>query len=413
MRQDSNLSTRPAPRAIVGGLRGIRAEGNAATIIAQLTKAFGDFKADHNAAIAELNERIAVGNLGAAAAGAFRPDDPDYSAAFASYFRNGGDALEAQIREMNATGRRAQIQAAMSVGTADSGGYLAPTEWDRRISQAQVATSPMRRLATVQSTTVGAYTTLWNDNVWGSGWVGETAARPETTTPGLDPVTFAAGEIYANPAITQRLLDDADFDIEQWLADQVEAEFNKQEGIAFLSGNGTNKPRGLLTYVSGGASTGVHPGGDLTVVVSGHATLLGADTSAALDTLIGFAYGLPAPYRQNATWLMNSNTAATLAKFKDADGNLIYRESLIVGQPATLLGRPVEFDEGMPSIGAGNVPIAFGDFKAGYLINDRTGSRILRDPYTTKPYVSFYVTKRVGAGVADPNAIRLLKIAAA
>ena len=226
------------------------------------------------------------------------------------------------------------------------------------------------------------------------------------------PVTFASGEVYAMPAITQKLLDDADFDVEQWLATQIETEFNRQEGIAFLSGNGTNKPRGLLTYVTGGASTGVHPGGDLTVVNSGNATALGANTSAAIDTLVGFAYGLPAPYRQNASWLMNSQTAAAIAKFKDANGNLIYQQSLIVGQPATLLGRPIEFDEGMPDIGAGNLSIAFGDFKAGYVINDRMGSRVLRDPYTAKPYVLFYTTKRVGGGVLDPNAIRLLKISA-
>ena len=295
----------------------------------------------------------------------------------------------------------------MSVGTADAGGYLAPVEWDRKIGQALIATSPMRRLATVQTTTVGAYTTIWSDRVWGTGWVGETASRPETTTPGFDPVEFASGEIYANPAITQRLLDDADFNVEQWLTEQIDVEFGAQESIAFLSGNGTNKPRGFLTYVTGGASAGVHPGGNLTVVPSGDASSI-----VGTDPLMTFAYSLPAPYRQNATWLMNSTTAMHIARVKDGDGNYIWRESLMVGQPSTLLGRPVEIDEGMPNIGAGNLPIAFGDFKRGYVINDRMGSRVLRDPYTNKPYVMFYVTKRVGGGVADPNAIRLLKIAA-
>jgi HK97 family phage major capsid protein len=109
---------------------------------------------------------------------------------------------------------------------------------------------------------------------------------------------------------------------------------------------------------------------------------------------------------------MSSLTAAFIAKLKDADGRPVWRESLIVGQPATLLGRPVEIDEGMPGPIAGNLAIAFGDFKAGYLINDRLGTRILRDPYTNKPYVNFYVTKRVGAGLLDPFAIRLLKVAA-
>lgn len=136
------------------------------------------------------------------------------------------------------------------------------------------------------------------------------------------------------------------------------------------------------------------------------------EAAIAVDGLIDFMYGLPAPYRQNSTWLMSSVTAAALSKLKDTEGNLIWREGLIVGQPATLLGRPVEIDEGMPAPTAGNLPVAFGDFNAGYLINDRQGVRVLRDPYTNKPFVNFYSTKRVGGGLLDPNAIRLLKIPA-
>ena len=143
------------------------------------------------------------------------------------------------------------------------------------------------------------------------------------------------------------------------------------------------------------------------MVNSGHAT-----TIPTTDVLVDFAYSLTAPYRSGATWLMNSTTAATIAKMKDGQGNYIWREGLIAGQPATLLGYPVEIDEGMPSIGAGALPIAFGNFARGYLINDRLGIRTTRDPYTNKPFVFFYTTKRVGAGVLDPNAIRLLKISA-
>lgn len=399
------LSTLARPRALVGS---VRAETSTADLLNNISAGFEDFKRRYDGQLndveASLNEKLAALGLNGAFGGGSRPVDPEYSAAFASYFRKGDG--EDVIKAANATGQRAQIYAAMSVGTADAGGYLAPVEWDRRISQAQTATSPMRRLASVQNTTVGAYTTLWNDNSWGTGWVGETAARPATTTPTLDPVTFDAGEIYANPAITQRLLDDAAFNVEEWLSTQLEAEFNKQENIAFLSGNGTNKPRGLLTYVTGGASADLHPGGNLTVVT------VASPTAITFDELIGFMYGLAAPYRQNATWVMNSTTAATLSKLKDGDDNYLWRESVIAGQPATLLGRPVEFDEGMPSATAGLTPIAFGDFRAGYLINDRTGSRILRDPFTNKPYVQFYCTKRVGGGVMDPNAIRLIKMAA-
>jgi HK97 family phage major capsid protein len=260
----------------------------------------------------------------------------------------------------------------------------------------------MRRLATVQVTGVGAYTSLWSDGAWGSGWVGETAARPQTTTPTLAPIPFATGEVYANAAATQRLLDDAAMNVDNWLTTSLEAEFNRQENIAFLAGDGVNKPHGLLTYAPGFVNETTHPGGPLTVV----------DHALDYDGLVDFTYGLEAPYRQNATWLMGSLTAAAIAKLKDGNGQPIWREGLIVGQPATLLGRPVEIDEGMPAPTAGNLAIAFGDFRAGYLINDRIGTRILRDPYTNKPFVMFYATKRVGAGLLDPHAIRLLRLPA-
>lgn len=268
------------------------------------------------------------------------------------------------------------------------------------MSSMQRSVDSMRRLAKVVPTSVGAFSTLWNNDQWGSGWVGETAARPQTSNASLSPITFASGEIYAMPAATQRILDDAAINVEAWLRDSVRIEFSRQESIAFLSGDGVNKPMGLLQYVTGGAADGAHPGGNLTVV----------DTSIAVDDLIDAAYSLPSPYRANSSWLMSSLTAAEIAKLKDANGQLIWKESLITGQPATLLGRPVEIDEGMPGPEAGNLAIAFGDFNAGYLINDRIGIRVLRDPYTNKPYTLFYTTKRVGAGVLSPHAIRLLRI---
>jgi HK97 family phage major capsid protein len=248
---------------------------------------------------------------------------------------------------------------------------------------------------------VGAFTSLWNNDQWGSGWIGETAARPQTTTAALAQIPFAAGEIYANAAATQRLLDDALINADQWLINSLEREFSRQEDIAFLSGDGANKPAGLLTFAPDGVNENTHPGGPLTVV----------DAEISYDGLVDFLYGLGAPYRQNASWLMSSLTAASIAKLKDANDQPIWREGLIVGQPATLLGRPVEIDEGMPAPAVGNTAIAFGSFIDGYLINDRIGTRVLRDPYTNKPFVQFYATKRVGAGVLDPFAIRLLRVA--
>jgi len=345
-------------------------------------------------------QRQLNGSFSASNSAGIIPQEPEYTSLFATWTRRGDG--EQRLSEFNAAGDRAAIQAAMSVGSDTNGGYLAPVEWDRKISQQQVATSPMRRLARVQTTSVGAYSTLWQSGAPGSGWVGETAARPQTTNPTLETITFAAGEIYAMPSATQRLLDDAAIDVGAWLIDALRVEFNRQEGIAFLSGSGINQPAGLLTFIEGGANATTHPGGPMTVV----------EGDLVVDDLVDFSYSLPAPYRQNSTWLMSSLTAAALTKIKDDNGNLIWRESLIVGQPSTLLGRPVEIDEGMPGPEAGNLAIAFGDFQAGYLINDRYSSlRVLGDPYTNKPFVQFYATKRVGAGLLDPHAIRLLRIA--
>ncbi len=337
------------------------------------------------------------------------PVDAEYTAQFDAFFRTGGSRAEAAVGEAHATGVRAAIiKAALDEGSngGEGGGYLAPSEWDRRISTALRSFSPMRRICDVRVTTTSAYTSLWQMGAPGSGWVGETAARPATATPTFKQIPYEHGEIFANAYATQRLLNDSEVDLAQWLVDEYDAEFSKQEGVAFISGDGINKPLGLLLYGTGGMHATKHPAGAITVVASGNANTL------TVDGLIDFAYRLAAPYRQNATWLMNSLTAATLSKLKDGQGNLIWRESLAAGQPSTLLGRPVEIDENMPDIAAGTTPIIFGDFLAGYVINDRQGTRVLRDPYTNKPYVGFYATRRVGGGVKDPNAFRILKIAA-
>lgn len=365
----------------------------------QLRTRFGEHDQQIGNLTAALEAMQGASNLNNTPQGvvAAPPVDAAYTASFASYFRRGDQ--EAELRTANASGERAMVQNALSAGSSTDGGYLAPVEWDRKLQQRQRSNSPMRRLATVQSTSVGAYTTVWNADTWGSGWVGETAARPLTTASTLAQITFPTGEIYAQPAATQRLLDDAAINLDNWLVDGLEREFNRQENIAFISGDGVNKPAGLLTYVTGGVNATLHPGGPIEVVTA----------AIDVDTLTDFLYGLDAAYRQNATWLMSSPTAAFIAKIKDADGRPIWRESLIVGQPSTLLGRPVEIDEAMPAPTAGNLAIAFGDFAAGYVVNDRMGTRILRDPYTNKGFVNFYTTKRVGGGLLNPFAIRLLR----
>ena len=417
----------PVPRALAGRVRasaipralvrsaGVRAEESAGTMVGKLAASFEEFKAKHIGRIDALEASMddqarieAAAKLGGGGIGpTFGAVEPEYTRTFASYTRRGASDAELTLKGANATGDRGALQASMSVGDNSAGGYLAPVEWDRQIQVALRALSPFRRIAQVQTTSVGAYSTVWSSDQWGSGWVGETANRPQTTQPVLSPLVFPTGEIYAMPTATQRLLDDAAVDIQQWLTAGANAEFLRQEGIAFVSGDGLNKPAGFLTYTDGGTNAGRHPGGNLDVVASG----LASDISP--DALQSFKYGLAAPYRQLATWLMSSQTASYIAKMKDGQGRFIWTEGLADAQSATLLGRPVEIDENMPNPVAGAMAVAFGDFSRGYVINDRIGTRVLRDPYTAKPYVVFYMTKRVGGGVLDPRAIRVLKVATA
>lgn len=399
---------RPVPRSLLGR---IGANADPRAMLAELTAGIEKFKADHRGDMKAMQQayddmQIRLAAFGVTGGGRSAvPDDPAYTKAFDSYFRTG--ASEGDVRAACAEGTRAKIMAAMQSGNDSAGGYLAPIEWDRKISTALRYISPLRRLCDVQTTTTRGYSTVWSDGAWGSGWVGETASRPNTATPNLTALVFQPGELYANPTITQQLLDDADFKVEEWLANELAITFALQEGIAFVSGSGTNQPAGFLLYTAGGALAAKHPGGPIPTVVTGNANAITA------DSLSDVVFDLGAPYRQGAAWLMSSVTANFISKLKDGQGNYLWRTSLTAGEPSTLLGYEVAIDETMPAPVAGNLPVAFGNWRLGYVINDRAGTRTLRDPYTSKPFVNFYTTKRVGGGVKDPRALRVLKVAAA
>jgi HK97 family phage major capsid protein len=390
------------------GLVAVRAQTDTPSFVRDVQAAIEDFKKRHDrrlddieASIDDLSVRSAAEQL--TGGRSTRPVDPEYTDNFMAWVRGG--RREAEVQEAQASARIMEIRNSWNTGSPADGGYLAPTEWDRTITAAQLPVSPMRRLATVRQTGVNAYSTLWNPTSWGSGWVGETAVRPETTTTTFAPVTFGHGEIYANPAVTQRILDDAQINVAEFIGQEIGDEFGRQESVAFVAGNGTNKPFGFLTYATGAANAAAHPGGAIQVTPAASATAI------TFDELMNALMNLAAPYRQNATWLMNSLTALSLLKLKDAGGNYIWQPTVMAGAPPTLLGYPVEFDENMPNMTTGALPVAIGDFRSGYVINDRTGLRVLRDPYTNKPFVHFYCTKRVGGGVRDPRAIRVIKMA--
>jgi HK97 family phage major capsid protein len=239
------------------------------------------------------------------------------------------------------------------------------------------------------------------------GWVGETDARPQTSSPVLDELSFPAMELYAMPAATAVLLEDSAVNLDQWIAQEVEQVFATQEGTAFVSGDGSNKPKGFLSYTT--VADASWSWGNIGYIASGAAGAF--PSSNPSDVLIDFIYAVKAPYRQNANFVMNRKTQATVRKFKDSTGNYIWQPPAVAGGRASLMGFPVIESEDMPDIAANALSIAFGDFGSGYLVVDRAGVSVLRDPYTAKPYVLFYTTKRVGGGVQNFEAIKLMKFA--
>lgn len=296
----------------------------------------------------------------------------------------------------------------LSEGTATAGGYVAPAELERQILRRLAAASPMRDICQVRTIGAGTFRKPVSTAGLAAAWVAETAVRPETAAPTLDVIDFPAGELYASPAATQALLDDAYVNIDEWLAEEVQDAFAAQETAAFIAGDGVNKPKGLLAYTAAPDATATW--GQLGYLATGVA---GAWPAAnPTDKLIDLVYAAKTQYRQNGRFVMNRRTVSAVRKFKDAQGNYIWNAALQPGQSATLLGFPVSEIEAMPDVAANAAAIAFGDFEKGYLIVDRAGVRVLRDPYSAKPHVLFYTTKRVGGGVQNFDAIKLLKFAA-
>lgn len=322
------------------------------------------------------------------------PHVAEHKAAFASYIRNG-----------EAGGLKRLEGKALSAGSGPDGGYLAPASVEGEILRRLANVSPIRGIATVRTISSGTYKKAFSTTGPASGWVGETDTRSQTNTSTLAELSFPAMELYAMPAATQTLLDDAIVNIDQWIAEEVENAFAEQEGAAFVTGDGDEKPKGFLAYDT--VADGSWVWGKIGVLNTGVAG--GFPSSSPSDILVDLIYALKAGYRQNGSFVMNRKTQAVLRKFKDSSGHYLWQPPVSVGAPATLMGFPLVEAEYMPNIASGAVPLAFGDFRRGYLVVDRAGVRILRDPYSAKPYVLFYTTKRVGGGVQDFAAIKGLK----
>ncbi|ETR76020.1 capsid protein [Afipia sp. P52-10] len=320
----------------------------------------------------------------------------EHKSAFNAYVRGGETGVLRQLETK-----------ALSVSSNPDGGYLVPVELEHSISARLRTISPIRSIASVREISGNIYKKPFMTAGPAAGWVGETDARAQTASPTLDALSFPAMELYAMPAATATLLEDSAVNIDEWIASEVELTFAQQEGTAFVTGDGVNKPKGFLSY-STVANTS-WSWGNLGYIASGEAGAFPEEDPA--DVLIDLIYALKAGYRQNGSFVMNRKTQATVRKFKDAGGAYLWQPPALAGGRATLMSFPLVEAEDMPDIGANSFSVAFGDFMRGYLVVDRQGVRVLRDPYSAKPYVLFYTTKRVGGGVQDFDAIKLVKFA--
>ncbi|MFC0283045.1 phage major capsid protein [Camelimonas abortus] len=328
----------------------------------------------------------------------------------------GGDALagehksafHAYVRAGETAGLKLLETRALSAGSGPDGGYLAPADVERDVLGRLAVLSPVRAIASVRAISAGVYRKAVSVSGAAAGWVSETAARPQTASPTLAELTFPAMELYAQPAATQTLLDDAVVDIDRWLAEEVEQAFAAQESQAFVSGDGVAQPLGFLSAPTVANSSWTW--GKLGFVATGATGAFPATDPG--DVLIELIHALRAPYRQNAVFVLNRRTQSLIRRFKNSDGGYLWAPPATAAAGASLLGFPVVEVEDMPDVAAGSFSVAFGDFRRGYLVVDRTGLRVLRDPYSAKPYVLFYTTKRVGGGVQDYDAIKLLKFSA-
>jgi HK97 family phage major capsid protein len=299
---------------------------------------------------------------------------------------------------------------AASIGVGPKGGVAVPVEIDAVIDMVLRAASPIRSIAQIVDVGSANYRKLITTSGVVSGWVSETGTRAETETPDFAEIAPPMGELYANPAASQAMLDDAFFDVEAWLGGEIGREFARAEGVAFVTGDGVNKPRGFLSAANSTADDATRAFGTLQTIASGAAGAFAATNPQ--DRLIDLVHALATPYRQGAVFVMNSATLARVRKFKDSTGAFLWQPALAADQPATLLGYPVIEAAAMPDVAVDSLSIAFGNFQAGYLIAQRRETVVLRDPFSNKPFVHFYATKRVGGTVIDSRAIKLMKFSA-
>ncbi len=378
------------------------AVGEVKTELAGFFNDFSKFQADIAAKIQRQEDRLTMidrKNMLAARRPVLSREaeiDAPHKKAFSAYLRRGDDdglrGLELEEK-------------ALSSAVAADGGYLVDPVTADRIAGVLRNAASIRAIANVVQVEATAFDVLIDHTDIGAGWASETAPTVETGTPALDRISIPLHELSALPKASQRLLDDSAFNVEDWLASRIADKFARSEGAAFVSGDGIDKPTGFLNYAA--VADNLWAWGKLGYVATGAAGDFNATNQA--DAIVDLVYALGARYRANATFVMNSKTAGAVRKMKDVDGRFLWSDGLAASEPARLMGYPVLIAEDMPDIALDTTAIAFGDFAAGYTVAERPDLRILRDPFSAKPNVLFYATKRVGGDVSDFAAIKLLK----
>ncbi|MGR3472862.1 MAG: phage major capsid protein [Sulfitobacter sp.] len=358
---------------------------------------FNGFRAEINTKLQQSEERIAMMDrkmtlpARSPLGGAIEQDAP-HKKAFDAYLRNGDDD---GLRGLELDGK------SMSTAVNSDGGYLVDPQTSERVQSVLNSGASIRAIAAVVQVEATSYDVLVDHADVGAGWATESGGQAETDTPQIDRITVPLHELSALPKTSQRLLDDSAFDIEGWLAGRIADKFARAEAAAFVSGDGIDKPTGFLSHPA--VDNDVWTWGNLGYVPSG------TNANPEADAIIELVYALGAAYRKNAVFVMNSKTTAKVRKLKDTDGRFLWSDGLAAGEPARLMGYPVLVAEDMPDPATDAMAIAFGDFSAGYTVAERPDLRILRDPFSAKPHVLFYATKRVGGDVSDFAAIKLMK----
>jgi HK97 family phage major capsid protein len=368
-------------------------------------KKFGTASAETTAKVDKINGALdklekQVEELGAAlnrsAKGELEKETAERDGKLAQYkkdmglYMRKGVEIGAELRDF--------VRKDMSVDSDENGGFLVSPEVSSEIVKKVFESTPMRELSSVQTISSDALEIMQDLDEASAGWVAERAARTATNTPTLKKIVIPAHEIYAEPLATQKILDDAAINIEAWLGEKVSSKFGRMEATAFLTGDGVNKPKGILNY-------GVGDGFGLIERINA-----ADDVTLAADDLIDLQSALKEPYQAGASWLLNRLVLKLVRKMKDLEGRYIWQPGLSVGMPGTILDKPYRMAADLASsITASSEPVLYGDFKQGYQIVDRLGIRVLRDPYTTKGSVMFYTTKRVGGAVKNFEAIKVLK----